>query len=113
MLGSLVVLIHGLPPESIEEPAWTEAQRKDYNDKRLAYAFRVRVDAFEHLDKGEYEIALTRFDEAKEWDPATDRLSDHVREARHEIAENLGLDEPDAPSSSQSSPSPAPSEGKP
>jgi hypothetical protein len=51
MLGSLVVMIHGLPPETIAEPAWTETQRTDYNEKRLAYARRLRVDAFEHLDK--------------------------------------------------------------
>jgi hypothetical protein len=110
MIGSLLVCLHGLPAEALEEPPpRTEAQRQADREQIAAYALRLRTDAFEHLYKAEYEVALSRFDEAKEWDPTTDRLSPTVRQARREIAENLGLDEPEPePSSSPKPPSPQP-----
>jgi hypothetical protein len=113
MVGSLLVVLHGLPAAAIEgPPPPTERERAEYLARAAAYALRCRNDAFEHLAKGDFEVAETRLDEAKEWDPKTDRESPEVQRARHVIAENLGSPEPETEASSPSTPpSQSPSPG--
>ena len=95
LAASIVVYIEGLPAEAHEE-SWEEgAKRAAATQARIdAYAKRLRDDAFEHLAKGDDEIALDRLKEAATLDPKGDRTPE-VQSARKKIADDVGLDDTD------------------
>jgi hypothetical protein len=116
LVGSLlflavsIVVFRGYRRESLE---MTPEQVRALRQASADYALRLRTDGFSLLDKGEYEMALARFDEAAEWDPQTDRHSPYIRGARRQIAESIGIG--DSPSRTDAAPPvpPTPSEARP
>jgi hypothetical protein len=95
LAASIVIYIEGLTAEAHEESFEERARRAVATEARVnAYAKRLRDDAFEHLGKGDDEIALDRLNEAASMDRKGDRTPE-VQSARRKIADDLGLDDTD------------------
>jgi hypothetical protein len=92
-----------LDPEffkSQESPAERDAQT-------MAYAQRIRTDAYDRIARGDYENALVRLDQAARHDPRTDWTSPEVQQARGVIEQHLGASAtPPSPSSRTTTPAP-------
>jgi hypothetical protein len=108
VVDDLVAEAHEQSPEELARERARDLEQAQAAQARVdAYTKRLRDDAFEHLAKGDDEIALARLDEATEMDGRSDRLPE-VRAARKKIAEDLGLDDPDAAASDTPSPTARP-----
>jgi hypothetical protein len=104
LAASIVVYIEGLPAEAHEESPEERARQAAITEARInAYAKRLRDDAFEHLGKGDDEIALDRLNEAASMDPKGERTAE-VQVARKKIDEDLGLDDADPAAATLQSP---------
>jgi hypothetical protein len=71
-----------------ERKAEEAALKTDERELDVAYASRLREDAFERIQLADFERASVRLDEAAKWDPGGDKDSPDVRKARQTIADN-------------------------
>jgi hypothetical protein len=84
------------------------ASHEEQDAQKKAYVKRIRADAYDRIERGDYENALVRLDQAAHYDRRMD-MSPEVQEAREVIEQHLAASATPPSPSSTTSPPPAPS----